>query len=85
MMLSFDEITAIVSDVAWGLHLQTDLVATTPAGHDSSYVEVVVSITDPENSRRLMFRLNRTRPLGEVYSEVETIPRDRQTLARSHR
>ena len=76
-MLTFDEVSAIVSDVAWALRIPIELVATTPAGHDTGYVEVVVTTGESANAGRSLFRLNRDRPRPELYDAVETILRER--------
>ena len=82
-MLSLEQIRTLVGETAADLHLPAEVVAATPAGHDSAYVEVLLSIAGcAREPCRLVVALDRSGTTADVRRVIETRLREHPELHR---
>ena len=82
-MLPLDQIEELVQAMIEDLRIPAEVVAATPGGHDSSYVEVLLSIADCTRPPcRLVVGLDRSRTRHEIRQVVEQRLREHPELHR---
>jgi hypothetical protein len=70
-MLSREHINALAAEAAAVLDVSAEVIAATPAGHDTHTVEVILTVTDcSEESCRLIVRLDRDQSHDEVRAAI---------------
>ena len=82
-MLSLDRVMSLVSETAQELNVPAEVIATTPAGHDGGYIEVIVSVANSAREpSRLLVGLHRDKPLHEVREAIAAWLREYSELHR---
>lgn len=82
-MLSLERVISLVSEAAEESNVPARVIATTPAGRDGAYIEVIVSVADcPREPCRLLVGLQRDKPPHEVREDIVARLREHSELHR---
>jgi hypothetical protein len=83
-MLSRSRINTLVAEAAALLDIPAVVVATTPGGHDTHYVEVILTVTDcdADTSCRLVVGLDRDKTDEELRGAIAASLRNHPDLHR---
>ena len=83
-MLSLERVISLVSEAAEEFERPRHrVIATTPAGRDGAYIEVIVSVADcPREPCRLLVGLQRDKPPHEVREDIVARLREHSELHR---
>jgi hypothetical protein len=80
-MVSLNAISGLVSEAAASLKIPAQVVAATPAGRDSAYVEVIMTVVGcGEEPCHVLVGLHRDRPLDELRTTIEARLREHPRL-----
>jgi hypothetical protein len=82
-MLSRNRINTLVAETAALLDIPAIIVAATPGGHDTNYVEVILTVADcDETSCRLVVGLDRDQSDDDLRAVIGATLRDHPNLHR---
>jgi hypothetical protein len=82
-MLSLDHVMSLVSETAQQLKVPAEVIATTPAGRNGGYIEVIVSVSNcAREPCRLLVGLHRDKPPHEVREAIAARLREHSELHR---
>ena len=82
-MLSRDRLNTLVAETAAQLDIPAVLVAATPGGHDTNYVEVILTVADCDDpSCRLVVGLDRDQSDEDLRAVIGASLRDHPSLHR---